>query len=89
MFNGTLFFYFLLPPIVFAEGYNLKKRKFFQNFPYIIIFGVLGTLATFGLILGLSDLVNELGIRLSAHDSGLLIRGVLTLSPPPPSYSAA
>ena len=28
-FNDTVFFYFLLPPIVFAHGYNLKRRRFF------------------------------------------------------------
>jgi len=25
-FNDLVFFYFLLPPIVFAHGYNLKRR---------------------------------------------------------------
>ena len=28
-FSDDVFFYLALPPIVFAAGYNLKRRKFF------------------------------------------------------------
>jgi NhaP-type Na+/H+ or K+/H+ antiporter len=28
-FSDDLFFYVALPPIVFAAGYNMKRRKFF------------------------------------------------------------
>ena len=50
-----------MPPIIFSGGYNLKKRKFFQNFTYIVLFGLLGTLFSFGVILGLTFLINYLG----------------------------
>ena len=51
--------------MIFAGGYNLKKRRFFQNFYYISLFGVLGTVTTFGIIFGLTYLINNLGwIRL-------------------------
>lgn len=33
----------LLPPMLFEDGYNIKKRKFFQNISYINLYGVLGT----------------------------------------------
>ncbi len=46
-FNDMVFFYFLLPPIVFAHGYNLKRRRFFQNFNYVFLLGVIGTLLSF------------------------------------------
>lgn len=34
----------LLPPMLFEDGYNIKKRKFFQNISYINLYGVLGTI---------------------------------------------
>lgn len=42
-FSESLFFYVCLPPIVFSAGYNMKRKKFFQHFNYITLFGVLGT----------------------------------------------
>ena len=46
-FDETFFFYFCLPPIIFASGYNMKRKKFFENFGNILIFGLFGTLLTF------------------------------------------
>ena len=46
--------------MIFAGGYNLKKKDFGKNFKYILIFGLLGTLTTFGMILGLTWAVNAL-----------------------------
>lgn len=43
-FDETFFFYFCLPPIVFASGYNMKRKKFFENFHNVIIFGVFNTI---------------------------------------------
>jgi NhaP-type Na+/H+ or K+/H+ antiporter len=48
--------------MIFAGGYNLKKKKFFQNFIYIALFGVLGTFVCFGIMFGLTYLINHLGI---------------------------
>ena len=45
--------------MIFAGGYNLKKKDFGKNFKYILIFGLLGTLTTFGLIFGLTWAINE------------------------------
>ena len=42
-FDENFFFYFCLPPIVFASGYNMKRRKFFENFTNILLFGLIGT----------------------------------------------
>lgn len=42
-----MFFYFVLPPIVFAAGFNMYRKKFFENFRNIILFGVFGTLVAF------------------------------------------
>lgn len=51
-FSPATFFYALLPPIVFAAGFTLKKRAFFDNISAILCFSILGTFAsaaTFGL----------------------------------------
>lgn len=42
-FSPAAFFYGLLPPIVFAAGFTLKKRDFFRNFGTITVFAVPGT----------------------------------------------
>jgi sodium/hydrogen exchanger-like protein 6/7 len=43
-FDENFFFYFILPPIVFASGYNMKRKKFFENIKNILIFGLLSTI---------------------------------------------
>ena len=55
-FNDDLFFYFVLPPIIFAAGYNMYRNKFFANIANIGIFGVLGTFITFAGFSGLTML---------------------------------
>ena len=53
-FNDDLFFYFILPPIVFAAGFNMYRQKFFNNIRNILLFGLLGTFITFGAFIGLT-----------------------------------
>lgn len=48
-FDENFFFYFCLPPIVFASGYNMKRKEFFKNFTNILLFGLFGTIITFSL----------------------------------------
>jgi sodium/hydrogen exchanger-like protein 6/7/sodium/hydrogen exchanger 8 len=45
--SNNIFFCVLLPLIVFATGFNIRRRKFFQNIKNIAKFGLLGTLLTF------------------------------------------
>jgi sodium/hydrogen exchanger-like protein 6/7/sodium/hydrogen exchanger 8 len=59
-FEEKIFFYGLLPPMIFAGGYNLKKKDFGKNFFYILLFGLLGTIISFGVIFGLTYAINEL-----------------------------
>lgn len=53
-FDGTLFFYICLPPIIFASGFNMRRKRFFENIGYILLFGVLGTIVTFVVFSGLT-----------------------------------
>jgi sodium/hydrogen exchanger 3 len=43
-FTPSLFFIYLLPPIVLEAGYFLNNRAFFENLPTILIYAVVGTL---------------------------------------------
>jgi len=44
MFKPDIFFYLLLPPIIFEAGYSMKKAHFFQNMTTILLFAIVGTL---------------------------------------------
>lgn len=46
-FSESMFFYVCLPPLVFSAGYNMKRKKFFQHFNYVALFGIAGTFACF------------------------------------------
>jgi uncharacterized membrane protein YjfL (UPF0719 family) len=46
-FPSEFFFEVLLPLIIFACGYNMRRKKFFENIVNIAKFGLLGTFLTF------------------------------------------
>lgn len=48
--------------MLFADGYNLRKRRFFQNLYYINIYGILGTVLNFIVVALLTLAVSELGL---------------------------
>ncbi|PRQ35476.1 putative cation/H+ exchanger, CPA1 family, na+/H+ exchanger NHX -type [Rosa chinensis] len=39
VFSEDLFLIYLLPPIIFNAGFQLKKKQFFCNFMTIMMFG--------------------------------------------------
>jgi sodium/hydrogen exchanger 8 len=45
-FEPEIFFFLLLPPIIFEAGYSLRKKSFFANFWTITLFAVGGTLVS-------------------------------------------
>ncbi|KAI3805949.1 hypothetical protein L1987_21837 [Smallanthus sonchifolius] len=49
-FKQEFFFIYLLPPIIFNAGFQVKKKQFFRNFMTITSFGVFGTLISFAVI---------------------------------------
>ncbi|XP_028780859.1 sodium/hydrogen exchanger 1 [Neltuma alba] len=44
VFSEDLFFIYILPPIIFNAGFQVKKKQFFKNFITIVLFGAVGTL---------------------------------------------
>ncbi|CAO2832703.1 unnamed protein product [Amaranthus hypochondriacus] len=50
VFSEDLFFIYLLPPIIFNAGFQVKKKQFFRNFITIMMFGAVGTLVSFTII---------------------------------------
>ncbi|KAJ6821962.1 sodium/hydrogen exchanger 2-like [Iris pallida] len=50
VFSEDLFFIYLLPPIIFNAGFQVKKKQFFRNFMTIMLFGAVGTLISFAII---------------------------------------
>ncbi|KAG5019916.1 hypothetical protein JHK87_015771 [Glycine soja] len=50
VFSEDLFFIYLLPPIIFNVGFQVKKKQFFHNFMAIMLFGAVGTLISFCII---------------------------------------
>ena len=55
-FDGDIFFYVCLPPIIFASGFNMRRRRFFENIGYVLTFGIFGTILTFFVFTGLTIL---------------------------------
>jgi len=39
-FSQSLFWDYVLPPIIFNAGYSMKRRQFFNNFSTIAMYGV-------------------------------------------------
>ena len=68
-FNGDVFFYVCLPPIIFASGFNMRRRRFFENIGYVLTFGIFGTILTFFVFSGLTILATK-GDLIWAHKYG-------------------
>ena len=61
-FSGDVFFTFVLPPIIFSAGYNLRRASFFKYFIYILNFGVFGTIMSFLWVAPMTLLFNHLNL---------------------------
>ncbi|KAK4273500.1 hypothetical protein QN277_021884 [Acacia crassicarpa] len=68
-FSENLFFLYLLPPIIFNAGFQVKKKQFFKNFTTILLFGVIGTVVSFCFIsFGAFFLLRKIGLILKMQD---------------------
>ncbi|KAG8372995.1 hypothetical protein BUALT_Bualt12G0125000 [Buddleja alternifolia] len=69
VFSEDLFFIYLLPPIIFNAGFQVKKKQFFRNFMTIMLFGAIGTLISFVIIsLGAIAFFQKMDIGLAIGD---------------------
>ncbi|KAL8026186.1 hypothetical protein ABFX02_14G011600 [Erythranthe guttata] len=69
VFSEDLFFIYLLPPIIFNAGFQVKKKQFFRNFMTIMLFGALGTLISFIIIsLGAIAFFEKMNVGLAIGD---------------------
>ena len=69
-FNAGIFFDFMLPCILFAAGYNMRRREFFKNFTNIIKFGIFGSLFTFAFYVLLTKLL-FVSVEMTMYDPKL------------------
>lgn len=58
-FNDDIFFDLIVPIIIFPSGYNMRRKKFFNNIGSIMKFGFLGTIICFALYSGMTYFVNN------------------------------
>lgn len=78
-FDEQLFFIYLLPPIIFNAGFQVKKKQFFRNFIIITMFGVVGTLISFAVIsFGASLLFKKLNVGFLEMSDYLAIGAILS-----------
>ena len=61
-FDPNLFFFVLLPPIIFEAGYQLQSKSFFRNFTTILFYAVGGTFISTFVIGGLTYMAAKLGM---------------------------
>lgn len=57
--SDSVVFFILLPPMLFSDGFNLPKRRFFQNIFYINIYGIVGTIFNFLVVFGFMYAANH------------------------------
>ncbi|ETI56508.1 sodium/hydrogen exchanger 3, variant 2 [Phytophthora nicotianae CJ01A1] len=60
-FNKILFYFLLLPPIIFEAGYSVHRKRFFDNFNTILLYAVLGTVVSTFIIGYLTYYAGKLG----------------------------
>jgi NhaP-type Na+/H+ or K+/H+ antiporter len=66
-FKTNIFFDVILPLIVFPSGYNMRRKKFFQNIGTVMKFGFLATVLCFAIYSGLFFAASELGLLTRLH----------------------
>lgn len=58
--DETIIFLVLLPAMLFAKGYTIKKGAFIKNLKYIVLFGIVGSFLSYVIITSLIYAANQL-----------------------------
>lgn len=61
-FNPEVFFFILLPPIIFEAGYTLRRKHFFANITPIVSYAFVGTIVSTFVIGGFTYLIGKTGL---------------------------
>jgi sodium/hydrogen exchanger 8 len=61
--NSTMLNLMFLPIIIFASGWALRRQDFFSQFPYILMFAVVGTGVSTCVVAGLINLTGRLAFH--------------------------
>ncbi|ESW19107.1 hypothetical protein PHAVU_006G097100 [Phaseolus vulgaris] len=78
VFSEDLFFIYLLPPIIFNAGFQVKKKQFFVNFMTIMLFGAVGTLINCSIItFGVIQIFKRMGVGNSLEIGDYLAIGAI------------
>ncbi|XP_024439042.2 sodium/hydrogen exchanger 1 isoform X2 [Populus trichocarpa] len=78
-FSEDLFFLYLLPPIIFNAGFQVKKKRFFKNFSTILLFGIFGTVISFCIIsLGVFWIFRKIGVESLSLKDHLAIGAIMS-----------
>ncbi|KRX00822.1 hypothetical protein PPERSA_02001 [Pseudocohnilembus persalinus] len=79
-FDSNIFFYVILPPIIYAGGYGLDTRRFTYGFYYTLVYGVLGTVVSFGVTAVVTFIFDDLefvktteGVQVRLLNSDILL----------------
>lgn len=80
-FSPLIFFFVLLPPIIFEAGYTLKKKRFFANVVAIGLYAIVGTfISTFtvGFLTYIAALIGIVGVDSSSPLQSLLFGSLIS-----------
>lgn len=84
-FESEIFFFILLPPIIFEAGYSLQKKDFLDNFWSISLYAVFGTIiSTFivGYLVFAIGLANIIDIDVSSPMEALVFGSLISAVDP-------
>lgn len=72
-FNEKLFFDLVLPLIIFPSGYNMRRKKFFNNIGTIMKFGFFGTMICFSIYTAMTFGVLQYGFLTKTDEKGEVV----------------